>query len=87
MLALVGVGAGDDAAGGVVNVQRVRPEAEQGIQVELQRVSSASTVTTALASGDLDVLVERDRRALRVHLKNVDSGLAELARAVDAAFE
>lgn len=29
--------------------------AEQGIHVELQRVSSASTVTTALASGDLDV--------------------------------
>lgn len=29
--------------------------AEQGIDVELQRVSSASTVTTALASGDIDV--------------------------------
>ncbi|MBN9042521.1 MAG: hypothetical protein BGP05_14150 [Rhizobiales bacterium 62-47] len=29
--------------------------AEQGLSVELQQVSSASTVTTALASGDLDV--------------------------------
>jgi transaldolase/glucose-6-phosphate isomerase len=44
-------------------------------------------VKAAQAGGDLDVLVERDRRALRVHLKNVDAGLAELNRAVDAAFE
>ena len=44
-------------------------------------------VKAAQASGDLDVLVERDRRALRVHLKNVDAGLAELGRAVDAALE
>jgi NitT/TauT family transport system substrate-binding protein len=29
--------------------------AEQGLSVQLQKVSSASTVTTALASGDLDV--------------------------------
>jgi transaldolase / glucose-6-phosphate isomerase len=44
-------------------------------------------VEAAQASGDLDVLVERDRRALRVHLKDVDAGLAELGRAVDAALE
>jgi transaldolase/glucose-6-phosphate isomerase len=44
-------------------------------------------VKAAQASGDLDVLVERGRRALRVHLHNVDSGLSELARAVDASFE
>jgi transaldolase/glucose-6-phosphate isomerase len=44
-------------------------------------------VKAAQASGDLDVLVERNRRALRVHLKDVDAGLAELGRAVDAALE
>ena len=44
-------------------------------------------VKAAQASGDLEVLVERDRRALRVHLKSVDEGLAELGRAVDAALE
>ena len=44
-------------------------------------------VKAAQASGDLEVLVERDRRALRVHLKSVDEGLVELGRAVDAALE
>jgi transaldolase/glucose-6-phosphate isomerase len=44
-------------------------------------------VKAAQASGDLDVLVERDRRALRVHLKDVDAGLTELGRAMDAALE
>jgi transaldolase/glucose-6-phosphate isomerase len=33
------------------------------------------------------VLVEHDRRALRVHLKHVDAGLEELTRAIDAALE
>jgi transaldolase/glucose-6-phosphate isomerase len=44
-------------------------------------------VKAAQASGDLEVLEERGRRALRVHLKEVDAGLAKLARAVDAALE
>jgi transaldolase/glucose-6-phosphate isomerase len=44
-------------------------------------------VKAAQARGDLGVLVERGRRALRVHLKDVDAGLAELGRAVDAALE
>jgi transaldolase / glucose-6-phosphate isomerase len=48
---------------------------------------SFGVVKAAQASGDLEVLIERDRRALRVHLKNVDAGLAELGRAVDAALE
>jgi transaldolase/glucose-6-phosphate isomerase len=48
---------------------------------------SFGVVKAAQASGDLAVLVERGRRALRVHLKDVDAGLVELARAVDAAFE
>jgi transaldolase/glucose-6-phosphate isomerase len=47
---------------------------------------SFGVVKAAQASGDLAVLVERGRRALRIHLKNVDAGLAELAVAVDAAF-
>jgi transaldolase / glucose-6-phosphate isomerase len=48
---------------------------------------SFGVVKAAQASGDLDVLVERGRRALRVHLKEVDAGLVELARAVDTALE
>jgi transaldolase/glucose-6-phosphate isomerase len=47
---------------------------------------SFGVVKAAQASGDLDVLVERGRRTLRVHLKDVDTGLVELARAVDAAL-
>ena len=48
---------------------------------------SFGIVKAAQASGDLAVLVERDRRALRVHLKHVDVGLKELSRAIDAALE
>jgi transaldolase / glucose-6-phosphate isomerase len=48
---------------------------------------SFSIVKAAQARGDLDVLVERGRRTLRVHLKDVTSGLAELARAMDAALQ
>ncbi len=48
---------------------------------------SFGVVKAAQAQGDLDVLVERGRRALRVHLRDVDAGLTELARAVDAALQ
>jgi transaldolase/glucose-6-phosphate isomerase len=48
---------------------------------------SFGVVKAAQASGDLEVLVERGRRALRVHLKDVGAGLTELARAMDAALE
>jgi transaldolase/glucose-6-phosphate isomerase len=48
---------------------------------------SFGVVKTAQASGDLAVLVERDRRALRVHLKHVDAGLVELSHAIGAALE
>lgn len=48
---------------------------------------SFGVVKAAQARGDLDVLVERGRRALRVHLKDVNAGLKELAKAVDAAIE
>jgi transaldolase / glucose-6-phosphate isomerase len=48
---------------------------------------SFGVVKAAQARGDLEVLVERGRRALRVHLNNVDAGLAELARAMDAALQ
>ena len=43
-------------------------------------------VKAAQARGDLQVLEERDRRAVRVHLKDVESGLKELARAVTEAL-
>jgi transaldolase/glucose-6-phosphate isomerase len=48
---------------------------------------SFGVVEAAQARGDLEVLVERGRRALRVHLKDVDAGLAELARAMGSALE
>lgn len=48
---------------------------------------SFGIVKAAQASGDLGVLVERDRRALRVHLKHVDAGLEELSHAIDTALE
>jgi transaldolase/glucose-6-phosphate isomerase len=51
------------------------------------RSYSFGVVKAAQARGDLDVLVERGRRALRVHFKDVDAGLAELIRAIDTALE
>jgi transaldolase / glucose-6-phosphate isomerase len=48
---------------------------------------SFGVVKAAQARGDLEVLVERGRRALRVHLNEVDAGLAALARAMDTALE
>lgn len=39
-------------------------------------------VKAAQARGDFQVLAERGRRALRVHLHDVDAGLATLAAAV-----
>jgi transaldolase/glucose-6-phosphate isomerase len=47
---------------------------------------SFGVVKAAQARGDLEVLVERDRRALRIHLKDVDAGLSELTRAVHDAL-
>jgi transaldolase/glucose-6-phosphate isomerase len=47
---------------------------------------SFGVVKAAQARGDLEVLVERGRRTLRIHLKDVDEGLAELGRAVSAAL-
>src|ERR1700749_3810745 len=43
-------------------------------------------VKAAQARGDFQVLVERGRRALRVHLKDVDQGLKGLAQALTEAF-
>ena len=48
---------------------------------------SFGVVKAAQASGDLEVLVERGRRALRIHLKEVDAGLVELARTMDSALD
>ena len=43
-------------------------------------------VKAAQARGDLDELVARGRRALRIHLKTVDAGLVELGHAMEAAL-
>jgi transaldolase/glucose-6-phosphate isomerase len=48
---------------------------------------SFGVVKAAQARGDLAVLVERDRRALRIHLKDVEAGLADLAGAIETALE
>ncbi len=48
--------------------------------------ASFGTVQIAQARGDTDVLVERGRRALRVHLKKAGGGIAALASAIDAAL-
>ena len=48
---------------------------------------SFGVVKAAQARGDFDVLAERKRRALRVHLgADVAAGLARLAKAIDAAL-
>jgi transaldolase / glucose-6-phosphate isomerase len=43
-------------------------------------------VKAAQARGDFNVLVERDRRALRIHLKDVESGLGALQSAIEKAL-
>ena len=49
---------------------------------------SFGVVEAAQARGDLDVLAERGRRALRVHLgADVGAGLARLARAIEAGVK
>ncbi len=45
------------------------------------------SVIDAQAAGDLGVLLERGRRAVRIHLDNVDEGLVILRRAVEAAVK
>jgi transaldolase/glucose-6-phosphate isomerase len=48
---------------------------------------SFGVVKAAEARGDFEVLVERDRRRFACTSAHVDAGLAELARAIDAALE
>jgi transaldolase/glucose-6-phosphate isomerase len=47
---------------------------------------SFGVVKAAQARGDLEVLSERNRRAIRIHLTNVKTGLPELALVMDAAL-
>jgi transaldolase/glucose-6-phosphate isomerase len=51
------------------------------------RKASFGVVEKAQALGDLAVLNERGRRALRVHLKDPESGLASLREAVEEALQ
>jgi hypothetical protein len=51
-----------------------------------QQKYTFGVVKAAQARGDFQVLVERGRRALRVHLHDVDSGLTTLAAAVQKAL-
>ena len=47
---------------------------------------SFGTVIDAQARGDLEVLTERKRRVIRVHLSDVGAGLAQLRKAVTEAL-
>ncbi len=47
---------------------------------------SFGVVKAAQARGDLDELFARGRRALRIHVKHVDAGLAEIAHAMETAL-
>ncbi len=52
------------------------------------RRASFGVVKAAQARGDFDVLLERGRRALRVHLNgDVESGLAALTKAIERAMD
>ena len=51
------------------------------------RKATFALVEKAQALGDLAVLNERGRRALRVHLKDAGSGLASLREAVEDALQ
>jgi transaldolase/glucose-6-phosphate isomerase len=50
------------------------------------RSYSFGTVKAAQAQGDLAVLYERKRRALRIHVKDPSAGLAEIERAIGQAL-
>jgi transaldolase/glucose-6-phosphate isomerase len=47
---------------------------------------SFGVVQEAQAIGDFEVLNERGRRALRLHLDDLEAGLAELGKALDTAL-
>jgi transaldolase/glucose-6-phosphate isomerase len=52
-----------------------------------QQKYTFGVVKAAQARGDFQVLMERGRRALRVHLHDVDAGLVTLTAAVQKALE
>jgi transaldolase / glucose-6-phosphate isomerase len=51
------------------------------------RSYSFGVVEAAQARGDMDVLVERGRRVLRVHLEDVEGGLKTFLQAADTALQ
>ena len=65
---------------------QITHEVDRDIHVPGQKYSFG-VVEAATAQGDLEVLVERGRRVLRVHLgADVEAGLAVLARAIEASL-
>jgi len=51
------------------------------------RKASFGTVEVSQALGDFAVLAERGRRALRIHLSDLDKGMTALSEAIDFALE
>jgi transaldolase/glucose-6-phosphate isomerase len=71
-------------AGGVF--LEITRKAEPDVAIPGHR-ASFGTVQLAQALGDLDVLAERGRRCLRIHVEgDMDAGLAEIGRLVAAAL-
>ena len=64
---------------------QITGEHKNEVSVPGQRYSFG-VVQAAQARGDFTVLTERKRRALRLHLADIGSGLARLQAAVDKAF-
>ncbi len=61
---------------------------DDGLELPVpQQKYTFGVVKAAQARGDFQVLVERGRRALRVHLHDVDAGLVTLTAAVQKALE
>jgi transaldolase/glucose-6-phosphate isomerase len=61
---------------------------DDGLELPVpQQKYTFGVVKAAQARGDFQVLVERGRRALRVHLHDVDAGLVSLTAAIQKAIE
>jgi transaldolase/glucose-6-phosphate isomerase len=61
---------------------------DDGLELPVpQQKYTFGVVKAAQARGDFQVLVERGRRALRVHLHDVDAGLVSLTAAIQKALE
>jgi transaldolase/glucose-6-phosphate isomerase len=64
---------------------QITAESNPDLSVPDQK-ASFGVIEAAQARGDFDVLVERKRRVLRVHLDDLESGLSKLEQAFSHVF-